>query len=294
MTFTVGSILESSSRFTKILECIDKSASTWVAYISPLVIGVLQARAIREPKNDEYVTDKLGLLTLILCRALNALFKVLEAVKNGLLAIQSAPPNPWKLDEWSKWLSTNLEMGLPSQLGINSPDADEGILEAAERALEEFIAKDQRSSGKSGLQDFRVPQASIPSLENKVDQQVFEDMRQMMLIPYLHTEYRLFIALRDDRDPSEVLDKRRKNEPLPNRQIDSVGCLSSYNPNADKLSDRTLLICVAAISRQSSIWAAREQQQHYAKLGEQRPGRNRQISSRFANRKLVMKMPLCT
>jgi hypothetical protein len=52
MTFTASAILDSPSRFMQVLECIKNSSEIWLAYITPVVIGSLQASAIHNPEDE--------------------------------------------------------------------------------------------------------------------------------------------------------------------------------------------------------------------------------------------------
>jgi uncharacterized protein (DUF2062 family) len=52
MTFTAGAILDSPSHFMQVLECIKASSEIWLAYITPVVIGSLQASAIQNPEDE--------------------------------------------------------------------------------------------------------------------------------------------------------------------------------------------------------------------------------------------------
>jgi hypothetical protein len=51
MTFTASSVLENASQIPKLLQCIDES-TTWMAFISPLVVGLLQAAVVDDAENQ--------------------------------------------------------------------------------------------------------------------------------------------------------------------------------------------------------------------------------------------------
>jgi hypothetical protein len=156
-----------------------------------------------------------------------ALLTVLEAVKTGMLSILSAPPNPWKIDEWSKWIAANLELGLPP---VDFIDPDGAILDAAEKALE--AAANPVPSPTPPACGCTFPTKMDPdvtmkhrrlserALDEAVDRKVFEDLRQMMLIPVLHTEYRHFVVIRGQHCPR--LAERKANYALAVRDHDSV------------------------------------------------------------------------
>jgi hypothetical protein len=155
------------------------------------------------------------------------LLAVLEAVKTGMLSIFSAPPKPWKIDEWSKWIAASLELGLPP---VDSTDSDEAILDAAKKALEAAANPVPSPTPPAcgctfpSKMDPDVPmkhyRLSGTALDEAVDRKVFEDLRQMMLIPVLHTEYRHFVVIRDPHCPR--LAQRKANYPLEVRDPDSV------------------------------------------------------------------------
>jgi hypothetical protein len=156
-----------------------------------------------------------------------ALLTVLEAVKTGMLSILSAPPNPWKIDEWSKWIAASLEIG---HSPVDSTDPDETILDAAEKALE--AAANPVPSPTPPACGCTLPVKVDPGITRKhhrlsgraldeaVDRKVFEDLRQMMLIPVLHTEYRHFVVIRDPHCPR--LPEKKANYALAVRDPDSV------------------------------------------------------------------------
>ena len=114
------------------------------------------------------------------------LLNLLEGVKKGQLSITSAPPHPWKTDDWSKWLEASSEVCIPGGFVGNPVDTQDAILDAAEKALSELIKT--------------MPLSTDREQEETVDERVFEDLHQMMFIPILHTEYRRFIVLRATRD----------------------------------------------------------------------------------------------
>jgi len=51
LTFTASSLMEHAMKIPRLLRCIDESA-TWIAFVSPLVIGLLQAAVIDDPHNQ--------------------------------------------------------------------------------------------------------------------------------------------------------------------------------------------------------------------------------------------------
>jgi hypothetical protein len=72
-------------------------------------------------------------------------------------------------------------------------------------------------------------------LEAAIEQQVFADLRQMMLIPALHTEYRRFIVLRERDQTSE-------KDGIYNATKDSVRYrLFSFSIDPDIFEDPTLI-----------------------------------------------------
>lgn len=102
----------------------------------------------------------------------------------------NAPPNPWKYDELSGWLETSLTLGKSLEGSISNQLA---MTEAAEKALEDFVLRSRNAS-----LDFQRQRLSLDiDIEKAIEEQVFADLRQMMLIPALHTEYRRFMVLRD-------------------------------------------------------------------------------------------------
>ena len=51
VTFTANSIIENATQLPKFLQCIEDSA-IWMAFVSPLVVGWLQAVLIRDPDHQ--------------------------------------------------------------------------------------------------------------------------------------------------------------------------------------------------------------------------------------------------
>lgn len=144
-----------------------------------------------------------------------AFWTILEAIDTRSIYMLSAPPNPWKYDELSDWLDSSLILG-PSLQDHNSNKL--AILEAAEKALDEFLrplstSKDTTApcdcmeTVKASLERPQTRRLAFDSqrrdllpekeLESVIEQQVFADLRQMMFIPALHTEYRRFVVLRE-------------------------------------------------------------------------------------------------
>ncbi|KAG8759505.1 hypothetical protein FRC14_005793 [Serendipita sp. 396] len=190
LTFTPSAIWEDPTGFRYTLKGISNSEA-WMAFISPLVLAMLQERAVAYP-NEE--------------KPLSALTYALEAIRQGSLIMTPAPPHPWRLDEWKGWLET-MSSAFLETLTRKSYEADEAILDAAENALDAFTNPKPPSSldcscAKSSLQPGwearAIPKSRTgPALEDAIDNQVFEDLRQMMLVPVIHTEYRQFVVTRN-------------------------------------------------------------------------------------------------
>lgn len=163
LTFTAESILENALQLPKILQSIEESA-TWMAFVSPLVLGWLQDSLLSNPTHQSAMT---GLLNL------------LEGVKKGQISITTAPPHPWKVIDWAEWLEAGSDFCMPGNF-IRSPEGtQDAILDAAEKALHDFGHRN----------------STLQERKKLIDQRVFDDLRQMMFIPVLHTEYRRFIVL---------------------------------------------------------------------------------------------------
>lgn len=168
---------------------------------------------------------------------ITALLTILNAVKKGTLSMLSAPPHPWKVDEWSKWLEVQLELDLFG----GSLDPDEAILNAAEKALDMVASPPapQRPNCSctypvdTGLFDVKMTRPRLIGrvLEEAVDKSVFQDLRQIMSIPVLHTEYRHFVVTRDPEAG------QRKGEGLVPRELDSVRLLTRYTHPVDIFTD---------------------------------------------------------
>jgi hypothetical protein len=137
------------------------------------------------------------------------LVNVLEAAKAGKLSIISAPPHPWKVEDWGKWSRDSSNLCLSDDLTADSQEAQDAILDSTEKALLEFadpptvdIAKkfsecDCPKELKPGPMDkTQTKPLDGRALEQAVDNHVFEDLRQMLFMPVLHTEYRRFVVLR--------------------------------------------------------------------------------------------------
>jgi hypothetical protein len=134
---------------------------------------------------------------------------VLEGAKAGKLSIISAPPHPWKVEDWGKWSMDSSSLCLSDELTTGSGGAQDAILDSSEKALLEFadpptvdIAKklsecDCPKELKLGPTDrARAKPLDGRALEQAVDNRVFDDLRQMLFMPVLHTEYRRFVVLR--------------------------------------------------------------------------------------------------
>ncbi|KAG8816746.1 hypothetical protein FRC17_000205 [Serendipita sp. 399] len=191
LTFTSSAISEDPVGFRYVLKRITDS-ETWMACISPLVIAMLQLKAIAFP-NEE--------------KPISALTYALEAIRQGNLIMTSTPPHPWKLDEWQAWLAAMSSPFLET-LTQKPYEADEAILDSAEEALNMFSnpvppQSPDCSCAKERLRPGWETQSAAPKvrsgteLEETIDAQVFEDLRQWMLIPVVHTEYRQFVVARN-------------------------------------------------------------------------------------------------
>lgn len=151
------------------------------------------------------------------------LINVLEGAKTGKLSIISAPPHPWKAEDWGKWSRDSSSLCLSDNLTAGSQDA---ILDLSEKALSEFADPPTVEMAK-GVSECDCPEElkarpmdkarTKPldgrALEQAVDNQVFDDLRQMLFMPVLHTEYRRFVVLRStqaippDRDHKDSVRK---------------------------------------------------------------------------------------
>jgi hypothetical protein len=138
---------------------------------------------------------------------MTGLFNVLQGVKAGKLSVLSAPPHPWKVEDWGKWSKTSASFSMPDDFTADSGAAQDAILNTAEKALKEFAnpppvetisecscPEDVKKVGLVAKP--RTPPLDGRALEQAVDNQVFDDLRQMLFMPVLHTEYRRFVVLR--------------------------------------------------------------------------------------------------
>jgi len=142
----------------------------------------------------------------MLLSAMLGLLNVLEGVKSRKISIISAPPHPWKVEDWEKWLTSGLKFCLPNEFALDSGNTQDAILDASEQALNEISKHPPREEPAPGSgYDNLEPRSGAMSptgpyegrvLEEAVDNQVFRDLRQMLFIPILHTEYRRFVVLR--------------------------------------------------------------------------------------------------
>lgn len=135
----------------------------------------------------------LRIVILIFFSAILGLLNLLEAVKKGQISITTAPPHPWKIDEWSEWLKSGSSICMPENLITEPGETEDAILDAAEKILHDTIGR--KTTGQ----------------ERIIDEAIFADLRQMMFIPVLHTEYRRFIVLRAsyDREVPHIKDSVR-------------------------------------------------------------------------------------
>jgi hypothetical protein len=138
----------------------------------------------------------------------------------------STPPNPWKVDELARWFDRTSSFSYPGILFNDKEDIDGAILDDAEKAFKELSEPSTRrleldcgclTRQTNGGNRFPISpgQPSHADLEITVNDKVSESLRQMMLLPVFHTEYRQFLVLHD-RDPPNILETRRR---LPTQRI---------------------------------------------------------------------------
>jgi hypothetical protein len=135
------------------------------------------------------------------------LVNVLEGVKAGKLSILTAPPHPWKVDDWKEWSRMNSSFCMPDVFTGDSGDTQDAILDSSEKALREFAnpPAPEAIPPECDCTEKNKPRSKVKArprpldgraLEQAVDNQVYDDLRQMLFMPVLHTEYRRFVVLR--------------------------------------------------------------------------------------------------
>ncbi|CCA77966.1 hypothetical protein PIIN_00680 [Serendipita indica DSM 11827] len=216
LTFTADMILAEPVLFLKTIECV-KDSDLWLAFVSPLVVGLLQVEAAK----DE--------------RALEPLIAVVEAIRDGHLSMTTAPPYPWKTDDWTAWIERSFLETIDGVASARSTEAIDSILDIAEAALEEFRTKlldakkmrqelEEKEAKLGGFSRSRPPVTlQTRELVKSIGEQVFKDLRQVMLVPVMHTEYRQFVVLHDlDREETEWKKANPQVQGSPPKRKDSI------------------------------------------------------------------------